>query len=76
MSIEGERLAAVEVKIIALQESYLRLQHQIEAANDKLDQIVATIEQGRGALWLLLKLGAAVIALVAAANWVMNHVKL
>jgi len=64
MSIE-ERLARLETRADGTDK-------WLESIDGKVDQLVAMSNMGRGAWLLLLKLGAILTALVAAALWVLE----
>ena len=62
---ERDRLVRVET-IVGEHSKHLA------AANEKLDRLVAAANMGKGAWWLLLKIGAVLVALATAGAWIVN----
>jgi hypothetical protein len=63
---ERDRLARAEAEIRMLSRS-------LGEMNRKLDQLVAAANMGKGAWWLLLRLGGVLVVLVGATGWVLEH---
>jgi chromosome segregation ATPase len=70
------RLAVAETEIRALRDDIQKLEDALESANAKLDRIVATMDSGRGALWVLLAIGGGLGSIVMGATWLSSHVRL
>lgn len=70
------RLAVAETEIRELRGDIQDLRGEVREANDKLDRIVATMDTGKGVLWVFLKAGVGIAAMVAGATWLANHVRL
>lgn len=66
MSTDGERIATLEAKVEG-QERWLR------SIDDKLDTVIAAMNMGKGAWLLLLKVGAAIVAIGAGIAWIADH---
>ena len=66
MTTAEERIAALEVKVEG-QEKWLR------SIDDKLDTVIAAMNMGKGAWFLLLKVGAALAALAGLIAWIGDH---
>jgi hypothetical protein len=65
-SEERDRLARAEIEVRMLSRS-------LGEMNRKLDQLVAAANMGKGAWWLLLRLGGVLVVLVGATGWVLEH---
>ena len=63
---ERDRLARAETEIRVLSQS-------LGEMNRKLDQLVAAANMGKGAWWLLLRLGGVLVVLAGATGWVLEH---
>jgi hypothetical protein len=63
---ERDRLAKVEIEVRMLSGS-------LGEMNRKLDQLIAAANMGKGAWWLLLRLGGILVVLAAAAAWIVDH---
>lgn len=64
----NERVAVLETKDANQDE-------RLERIESKLDQLLTAANMGRGAWWLLLKLGGLLALVAAAVAWVWQHVK-
>jgi hypothetical protein len=64
----GERIAALETQ-------NFQQEQRLERMEVKLDQLLTAANMGRGAWWLLLKLGGLLALVAAAVAWVWQHVK-
>jgi hypothetical protein len=66
MSPDHERrLAAAEAAVAVANANIETLTKAMAEANRKLDQLVAAANMGKGAWWLLLRLGGLVVGVVA-----------
>lgn len=63
---ERDRLVKLEVEME-------QIKTQLDAMSAKLDMLVEAATMGRGAWWLLLKVGAVAGAVVAGTAWVLDH---
>lgn len=63
---ERDRLARVEIEVALLSRALADM-------NGKLDQLVAAANMGKGAWWLLLRLGGVLVVLAGAAAWALDH---
>lgn len=72
----GRLQAEVEALEKRLQESEQRVETRLERIEEKVDQIVAAANMGKGAWWLVLKIGAVLSAFVGCAVWIWDHLKI
>jgi hypothetical protein len=63
---ERDRLARAEIEVRMLSRS-------LGEMNRKLDQLVAAANMGKGAWWLLLRLGGVLVVVAGAAGWALDH---
>jgi hypothetical protein len=63
---ERDRLARAEIEVRMLSRS-------LGEMNRKLDQLVAAANMGKGAWWLLLRLGGVLVVLAGVTGWVLDH---
>lgn len=68
MSSVEERLATLETKVEG-QENWLK------SIDGKLDDVIAAMNMGKGAWYLLLKVGAVLVAVAGAVAWVADHIQ-
>jgi hypothetical protein len=61
-----ERLVALETKVEG-QEKWLK------SMDDKLDTLIAAMNMGKGAWYLLLKIGAVGVAIAGLVAWIGDH---
>jgi hypothetical protein len=61
-----ERIASLEAKVEG-QEKWLR------SIDDKLDTLIAAMNMGRGAWYLLLKIGAFIVAAATVISWLSDR---
>lgn len=73
---QQQRLAVAETEIRELRADIQRVEERLEAANEKLDRIVSTMDKGQGAFWLFIRAAALIAAIGAGASWLANHVRL
>lgn len=53
-----------------------RVDKRLESIEGKVQQILDAANMGKGAWWLVLKIGAALSALTAAGLWVYDHLRM
>jgi hypothetical protein len=63
---ERDRLARAEIEVRMLSRS-------LGEMNRKLDQLIAAVNMGKGAWWLLLRLGGVLVVLAGATGWALEH---
>lgn len=64
---ERDRLTKVET-VVEMQRM------QLNSMNQKLDQLIAAANMGKGAWWLILRIGAVVAALAAGIAWIFDRI--
>lgn len=64
---ERDRLTKVE-------QQFADLKEDVSKMDGKIDELLKTAHMGRGAWMFLLRLGAIVVALAAAASWAWDHI--
>lgn len=68
MSTDGERIAALEARMNGA-EGWL------QSIDTKLDTVIAAMNMGKGAWFLLLKVGAILVAIAGAIAWLTDHIQ-
>lgn len=65
---ERDRLAKVETKVEAIEK-------MLSEMDGKLDTVVTAASFNRGAFWAALKIGGAMVVVIAAIGWVWDRAK-
>jgi hypothetical protein len=68
MSTPEERIAALEARMNGA-EGWL------QSIDTKLDTVIEAMNMGKGAWFLLLKVGAAIVAVAGAVAWLSDHIQ-
>ena len=68
-----QTLIEMSAKIGALEASVEALQTQSAAMNAKVDALLAAANMGRGAWWLLMKIGGAMLVIGTAIAWAVER---
>lgn len=70
---ERDRLVRLEVRLAQLTEQLGTFMTLLSENSKKLDELFGNLQMGRGMWIILIKLGAIVTALAAAAAWMYDH---
>ena len=70
----GRLQAEVEALEKRLEESEERVEKRLESIEEKVQQILDAANMGKGAWWLILKIGAVLSAFAAAGAWVWDKI--
>lgn len=70
-----ERVAVLENEVEHLKADLAEMKAQLEAANRKLDDLVAAANMGKGAWWASVKIGGLIIGVMGAAAWLIEGAK-
>lgn len=62
-------------RLVRVEAGYEHLAGKVEGMDKKLDELLQAAAMGRGAWWLLLKLGGLAVAFVTAAVWVWDRLQ-
>lgn len=60
-------------RLVVLETEVEQMQSQLTSMDGKLDQLVTAANMGRGAWWLLLKIGGIVVAITTAGAWLYDR---
>ena len=63
---ERDRLAKLEERVRGLDET-------MTGMDEKLDQLIAAANMGRGAWWMILRLGGLMVVMGGAVGWAADH---
>ena len=70
---ERDRLVRLEVRLAQLTDQLGTFMTLLSENSKKLDELFGNLQMGRGMWIILIKLGAIVTALAAAAAWMYDH---
>ena len=64
----------VDRRITRLEERVAQLVVQTKDNGSKLDSLIAAANMGRGAWWLILRMGTVMVAIAAVVAWVVDRI--
>lgn len=64
----------VDRRITRLEERVAQLVVQTKDNGSKLDSLIAAANMGRGAWWLILRMGTAMVAIAAVVAWMVDRI--
>jgi hypothetical protein len=60
-------------RLVRLEEQMRETRANVASMDGKLDQLLEAAAMGKGAWWLLLKVGGVLVLLVGAGAWLVDH---
>lgn len=73
---ERDRLLRLELNAENQGFAIDRVSDKVDGLGDKVDALLKAAHMGQGAWWLLLRIGAVLAALIAAAAWLIDKIPL
>jgi hypothetical protein len=69
---ERDRLLRLEVNAANTEKSVERMSDKVDGLDSKIDDLLKAAHMGKGAWWLMLRMGAVIVAIGTAGAWIFD----